>query len=118
MPKKGSLFERLKSGLEAGIAHERGERKLRVFELELPDPPGPYGPQDVQQLRESLRLSQAAFARLLYVSPRTVQSWEAGRRAPSHAAARLLQLIENPGLLQAFRPRAASKARRRSELKA
>ena len=37
------------------------------------------------------------FARLLNVSPKTVQSWEHGTRRPSQAALRLIQLLEqNP----------------------
>jgi putative transcriptional regulator len=35
-------------------------------------------------------LSQARFAQLLGVSPRTLQDWEQGRRAPSGAARTLL----------------------------
>ena len=39
------LFDRLKQGLEDGIADERGERKLRVTEIVVPDPPGNISPQ-------------------------------------------------------------------------
>jgi putative transcriptional regulator len=45
---------------------------------------------DVAQIRESTGLSQARFAQLLGVSPRTLQDWEQGRRAPSGAARTLL----------------------------
>jgi putative transcriptional regulator len=42
-------------------------------------------------------MSQAMFARLLNVSPKTVQSWEHGTRKPSQAALRLIQVFEqNP----------------------
>jgi putative transcriptional regulator len=44
----------------------------------------------VAQIRESTGLSQARFAQLLGVSPRTLQDWEQGRRAPSGAARTLL----------------------------
>jgi putative transcriptional regulator len=37
-------------------------------------------------IRRALGLSQAAFARALGVSPRTVQSWEQGRRHPDRWA--------------------------------
>ena len=39
-------------------------------------------------------MSQAMFARLLNVSPKTVQSWEHGIRKPSQAALRLIQVFE------------------------
>jgi len=45
---------------------------------------------DVAHIRESTGLSQARFAQLLGVSPRTLQDWEQGRRAPSGAARTLL----------------------------
>lgn len=45
---------------------------------------------DVAYIRESTGLSQARFAQLLGVSPRTLQDWEQGRRAPSGAARTLL----------------------------
>ena len=94
-----SLFERIAQGLEDGIAHERGERKLRVKQIVIPDPPKSYSADDVRRLRNHLKLSQPGFARLLQVSPKTVQSWEQGARSPRQSAARLLQFIEHPEML-------------------
>lgn len=42
--------------------------------------------------RAATGLSQAAFARLLGVSVRTLQEWEQGRKVPSGAAATLLKV--------------------------
>ncbi len=42
--------------------------------------------------RAATGLSQAAFARLLGVSVRTLQEWEQGRKTPSGAAATLLRV--------------------------
>jgi transcriptional regulator with XRE-family HTH domain len=50
-----------------------------------------------------MRLSQAAFARMLRVSLRTVQNWEQGRRSPTGPAAALLRVMERE-------PRAAMRA--------
>jgi putative transcriptional regulator len=93
------LFDRLKKGLEEGIAHERGERALRVTEVIVPDPPQLYSADDVRRIRIRLKMSQAGFARLLQVSSKTVQSWEQGTRRPQQSSARLLQFIEHPDLL-------------------
>ena len=41
---------------------------------------------DVARIRKSTGLSQARFAQLLGVSPRTLQDWEQGRRAPQGSA--------------------------------
>jgi putative transcriptional regulator len=47
-----------------------------------------------------MNVSQEVFARLLNVPLVTAKSWEAGRRKPSGAAARLLQVAERkPELL-------------------
>ena len=55
---------------------------------------------DVAKIRESTGLSQARFAQLLGVSPRTLQDWEQGRRAPSGAARTLLLVAsEDPKVL-------------------
>lgn len=97
-----TLFERLKKGLEEGIAYERGERTLRVTEVVIPDPPQSYGAEDVRRIRMRMRMSQAGFARLLQVSNKTVQSWEQGTRRPQQSSARLLQFIEHPDLLAAL----------------
>jgi putative transcriptional regulator len=96
---RATLFERLKRGLEEGIEHARGERALRATKVVLPDPPPDYGVEEIRRIRARLHLSQPGFARLLHVSPKTVQSWEQGTRRPSQAAARLIQFIENPALL-------------------
>lgn len=96
------LGEILAQGLRDAIAFERGDKsvKMRITEVEMPAAPPRYGREDVQRIREKvLHLSQAAFARLLNVSPRTVQSWEHGLRRPAQSAARLLQFIEQPELL-------------------
>jgi putative transcriptional regulator len=38
-------------------------------------------------------LSQAQFATVLDISPRTLQQWEQGRRSPTGAAATLLKIV-------------------------
>ena len=101
MGKRGRppLFERLQAGLEDVLRHERGEIELRETRVSIPDPPRAYSSDEVHRIRERLQLSQASFASLLCVSNKTVQGWEQGLRVPSHAAARLLQFVENPRLL-------------------
>lgn len=45
-------------------------------------------------VRVSLRVSQAAFSRILNVSPRTVQAWETSARRPSDAALKPLAVAK------------------------
>ena len=96
---RARLFDRLKAGLEEGMAHERGERTLHTSVVEVPDPPRVYGAEDVRRIRVHLKMSQTGFARLLQVSNKTIQSWEQGTRRPQQSSARLLQFIEHPDLL-------------------
>jgi putative transcriptional regulator len=96
------LFERLRIGLEEGILHAKGEITLKTTTLEMPDRPPEVGAEELTELRLASGLSQAIFARVLNVSPKTVQSWEQGHRKPSQAALRLIQVFrQNPsGLLE------------------
>lgn len=55
----------------------------------------------VAAARAATGLSQAAFAKLLGVSVRTLQEWEQGRKMPSGAAATLLKVAAlHPEVLQ------------------
>jgi putative transcriptional regulator len=87
------LFERLKTGLEEAISHPRGEITLKTTTLELPEAPPEIDAQTLVALRGQSAMSQAVFARMLNVSPKTVQSWEQGVRQPSHASRRLIQIF-------------------------
>lgn len=54
-------------------------------------------PANARTIRETLNLSQIAFAALMGVSVRTLQDWEQGRRSPSGPAKALLRIAEqNP----------------------
>jgi DNA-binding XRE family transcriptional regulator len=44
-------------------------------------------------LRGAAEMSQAVFAKVFYVSSKTVQSWEQGVRVPSMAARRLIHIF-------------------------
>jgi putative transcriptional regulator len=96
------LFERLKTGLENGIRHAKGEITLKTTTLEVSDRPTEVGAEELTKLRLTNGMSQAFFAQVLNVSTKTVQSWEQGQRKPSQAALRLLQVFrQNPsGLLE------------------
>jgi putative transcriptional regulator len=85
------LFDRLKAGLEESIAHAKGELTLKT--VTAPDAPPEIDGKTIAALRESARMSQAVFASMLFVSLKTVQSWEQGARVPSMAARRLLHLF-------------------------
>jgi len=67
--------------LEGVKAIKSGQGKRRVVML-----------PNVEAIRESMDLSQSAFAAMLGVSPRTLQDWEQGRRKPCGPALSLLKV--------------------------
>ena len=61
-------------------------------------------PKQIQTLRTRLGISQSAFASMLNVPVVTAISWEKGRRSPSGAALRLLEVArKHPEVLTAVR---------------
>lgn len=95
-----SLAERVKQGLQEAIQHERGEITLRSHNIAKPAPPPTYQADEIALIRTRLGFSQGVFALKLAVSVKTIRSWEQGSRTPSGAAARLLQLMDNPKTLE------------------
>jgi putative transcriptional regulator len=89
---KASMYDRLMKGMKESIAYSKGE--LSLVTIKLPAPPPAAKPHRIASLRKQCRMSQAVFAAVVNVSVKTVQSWEHGSREPSHAALRMLQIIE------------------------
>ena len=88
------LFKGLKKGLQEALDYTEGKITLKSEFIEIPEPPKEYKAKDIKKIREEAQYSQGIFARILNVSIKTVQSWESGIRVPSHAALRLLELVE------------------------
>ena len=71
---------------------------LREFDRLCLPPIEPLKPEQIKQIRESSRVSQAVFARLLNTSVSTVQKWEIGQKRPTGTALKLLHLVQERGL--------------------
>jgi putative transcriptional regulator len=81
-----------------------GRRKLtlRTATIRLPKAAPAITPREIARLRARLNVSQPIFAALLNVPTVTAVSWEKGRRKPSGAALRLLQIAkDHPEILRA-----------------
>jgi putative transcriptional regulator len=89
--RKLNVFDGLKQSLHEALEYERGEGgELRVSEL--PPPPKPLSPTQIRAIRQSFKVSQAVFARIINVSPNAVESWEQGVRHPREATLKLLTI--------------------------
>ena len=100
--KRLSVADQIRKGLTESIRHAKGEITLKTTVVKLPDRPPEVVAGELTKLRTGHRMSQAVFARVLNVDPKTVQSWEQGTRKPSQAALRLIQVFQRDpeGLLQ------------------
>lgn len=99
--KKIKVFGSLQESLREALAHERGqEGVLRVSQL--PPAPKPLTPSQIRAIRQSFKVSQAVFARIINVSQNTVESWEQGVRHPREATLKLLTIAhKHPEVLLA-----------------
>lgn len=88
-------FAELKAAMEDAVAFGRGERReLKVTRIQAPRRPKALSPKDISRIRKKLNCSQAIFAMMLNISPKTVQAWEQGSRAPGDAALKLLTIAK------------------------
>ncbi len=71
---------------------------LREFDRLCLPPIEPLGPEQIKQIREATRVSQAVFAAILNTSVSTVQKWEIGQKRPTGTALKLLHLVQKRGL--------------------
>ena len=71
---------------------------LREFDRLCLPPVAPLEPEQIKHIRETSRVSQAVFARLLNTSLSTVQKWEIGQKRPTGTALKLLHLVQKRGL--------------------
>ena len=89
------FFSGIKEGLEEALAYENGKASLETIARKRSLPA-----VNVKSERESLGMTQKAFANVLGVSKRTVEAWETGRNTPSPTAKNLIYLIsQKPDLV-------------------
>jgi putative transcriptional regulator len=105
MKKKEIEFnaEELVGSIETLARHAAGKEKLTLQSKSLRLPPAikPIKPKEIVALRNRFGVSQAVFARLLNVPKVTEISWEKGRRKPTGAALRLLDIVrKKPNVLR------------------
>ena len=86
-----SEIEKFQSDLLESAKQMKSGKAARVTQIQVPQ---------AAEARSRTGLSQQAFARVLGVSPGTLQDWEQGRREPTGAAKMLLRVaVSNPEVL-------------------
>jgi len=94
----------LVTSVEAFALHLTGKQKLtlRTATMPLPPPVKPLTSSQVRSIRKKLNVSQSVFAAMMNIPIVTAASWERGRRTPTGAALRLLDIAsKHPEVLLA-----------------
>jgi putative transcriptional regulator len=94
----------LVGSVEAFAHHLTGKQRLtlRTATMPLPPPVKPLTPSQVRSIRRKLNVSQTVFAAMMNIPTVTAASWERGRRKPTGAALRLLEIArKHPEVLLA-----------------
>ncbi|MEQ9330235.1 DNA-binding transcriptional regulator [Thalassobaculum sp.] len=73
------------------------KRTMREFDEACLAPVPEYTGQQIREIRERERASQAVFARYLGASVSQVVGWKQGIKKPSGPARRLLSIVERQG---------------------
>jgi putative transcriptional regulator len=92
----------LVGSVEAFADHLTGKRKLTLRSTTVPLPPRvkPLTPAQVRSIRRKINVSQPVFAAMMNIPTVTAASWERGRRKPTGAALRLLDIArKHPEIL-------------------
>ena len=95
------LFDELKLSLNQMEAHAAGKKVKGVREVTKEvKAPKALTKEDIVKIRKKLHVSQAAFAVLLNISPKTIQKWEQGENTPNGSSLKLLSIAKkNPQML-------------------
>lgn len=88
--------EDLVGSVEALANHLSGKNKvtLRTKAVAMPPRVKPMSPAQVRAIRKKLNVSQPVFAAMMNIPSITAASWERGRRKPTGAALRLLDIAK------------------------
>ncbi|MES2216815.1 MAG: helix-turn-helix domain-containing protein [Pseudomonadota bacterium] len=81
---------------KAGLMHIQTMHEFDA--LSLP-PIKEYSPAQIRRLRLRNKASQAVFAAYLNTSASTVQKWEQGQKRPNGPSLKLLNLVDQKGLI-------------------
>ena len=89
------LYEGIMNGLND--SHEfvlhKNKLDLKTSAIEIEEPPM-LKANKIHQIREKLNFSQAAFAKVIGVSKKTIEAWESGINKPNGPSRLILSLFD------------------------
>ena len=94
-----AVHETAKELHQAGVMDKT---TMREFDSLCLPPINKLQPDEIKQVREAAKVSQAVFAAILNTSVYTVQKWESGDKKPTGTALKLLHMVKDKGLTIAF----------------
>ncbi len=94
-----SILENARDLRDAGLMNDEEYRQITVRHLGAKPLPAakPIKGKEIQRMRESANLSQAAFARYLNLTPGYISQLERGVKQPKGPALALLNVIRRKG---------------------
>ena len=90
---KRNLFDELSASLIEAKQFSEGQLSLSTHTINDASVHG-ISPNEIVDMRQSLKLSRGVFAQLLHVSSRTLANWERGQNMPNGQAVTLLKLVQ------------------------
>ena len=102
--KEASFGENIIEGLDDAVAYKKGSKvRARLYKSAKVKPLPQYNAKKIKWIRNQVGVSQAVFAKILGVSVKTIEAWEAGTRVPLGIALRFLSVIEiNPDFVYEY----------------
>lgn len=79
------VYKSILQGLNEAISTEKGHLRAKRCRMTV-QPPEEFDAEEIRTIRLSANMTQKVFASFLGVSPKTVESWEAGRYKPDGPA--------------------------------
>jgi putative transcriptional regulator len=109
----------LVGSVESLADHLTGKRKqtLRTKTVTLPPRVKPSKPGQIRAIREKPNVSQPVLAAMMNIPTVTAASWEKGRRKPTDAALRLLEIARPKPEVQFAAPAPTTRRFRQPPLK-
>lgn len=90
-----NVYESIIQGLDEAIAYAKGNcHEAKVHKISVKPVPS-FSVEEIKMIRSGLGMTQAVFAFVLGVSPRTVEAWERGTNKPNGPSCRLLKLYQD-----------------------